>query len=404
MKVTLQFTLLALLLNLIPSHALILKTIKDDVVIQAANDNEYYVSARSGLNYRDRPKGEVLGKFALNTKVKVIENTKIFEQIVDGKNTVDGEWVGVEKDMDTVYVFSAYLSPTQTESDLKVYFTSPYYNYENDIRQGFINISDSYYNILAAQSTNILYESDLGKDTIHLDKKQRSRLLRKLDISEDDTAFIYNFPLDSVIAYKIKNLPVIAAVNIYASGDEDSESQYEFGFNLGKSYSHKGDNFTVIGNENPFQTGKVRTMIWQPIKVEKFPIKFDINILQENIREWFDNVIIGENYMFKYDNFRYYIQNLEVKGNTMARYLVVIDAKTNKTIFKDVFVDSESTYLVPLHTNSGTPAWGTQWAGKVFKNQSSILYGFLGATFGCEEIHFLSATEPPIFILCDNRH
>lgn len=404
MKATLQCTLLALLYNLNPSNALILKTIKDDVVIQTAKDNEYYVSARSGLNYRDKPKGEVLGKFALNTKVKVIKNTKIFEQKIDGKNTVDGEWVGVEKDMDTVYVFSAYLSATLTAPDLKVYYTSPYYNYENDIRQGFINISDSYYNILEAHSKKILYKSDLRKDTIQLDEKQRSRLLQKLDISEDDTAFIYNFPLDSIIAYKIKNLPVIAAVNIYASGDEDSESQYEFGFNLGKSYRHEGDNFTVIGNENPFQTGHVRAMIWQPIKVEKFPIKFDINILQENIREWFDNVIIGENYMFKYDNFGYYIQNLEVKGNTMARYLVIIDSKTNKTIFKDFFVDSESTYLVPLNTKSDTPAWGTQWTGKVFKNQSSILYGFLGATFGCEEIHFLSETEPPVFILCDNRH
>ena len=145
-------------------------------------------------------------------------------------------------------------------------------------------------------------------------------------------------------------------------------------------------------------------MVWKPINTEKLPVKFDIQILDEDIRGWFDNVLPDKAFKFTYKNFEYYIQNLEVKGNTMARYLVVIDSKTNKTIFNDVFVDSESTYLVPLNTNSDTPKWGTQWTGKVFKNQSSILYGFSGATFGCEGIYFLSETEPPVFILCDNRH
>ena len=210
MKVTLQLTLLAFLLSSISSNAFTYKASIENIVLRHVNDNEYYVSARSGLNFRNKPKGEVLGKFALNTKLRVIENTNIFEKIIDGKNTVEGEWVGVEKDKDTVYVFSAYLSTTLSGSDLKVYYTNPYYNYENDVRQGFINISDSYYDILESNSNEILYKRDLRKDTIQLDEKQRSRLLRKLDISEDDTAFIYNFPLDSIIAYKIKNLPVIA--------------------------------------------------------------------------------------------------------------------------------------------------------------------------------------------------
>lgn len=32
-----------------------------------------FVIARSGLNYRDLPKGKVLGKFPLNTHLKIIE-------------------------------------------------------------------------------------------------------------------------------------------------------------------------------------------------------------------------------------------------------------------------------------------------------------------------------------------
>src|SRR5690606_28178861 len=83
-----------------------------------------FVSANSGLNYRDIPNGRILDKFPLNTQLKVIDSTKIFEQIEDNGKIVKGEWLGVEKDNDTVYVISSFLSDFYNYSDIKIFYAS----------------------------------------------------------------------------------------------------------------------------------------------------------------------------------------------------------------------------------------------------------------------------------------
>ena len=73
-----------------------------------ASQNHYslYVSAKSGLNYRDKPKGKVLGKFPINKLLKVVEDTKILDKVIDEGKTLKGKWLGIEKEKDTVYVLS----------------------------------------------------------------------------------------------------------------------------------------------------------------------------------------------------------------------------------------------------------------------------------------------------------
>ena len=67
-----------------------------------------FVKAQSGLNYRKSPNGEILGKFSLNTEVYIVEYTGLVEEIKDENKSVEGEWVGVKKDNDTVYLAHCY--------------------------------------------------------------------------------------------------------------------------------------------------------------------------------------------------------------------------------------------------------------------------------------------------------
>ncbi|MBJ2175857.1 hypothetical protein JBL43_16505 [Aureibaculum sp. A20] len=404
-QLTIIFIALSLYANAMTSNVIMYQQ-TDTTVINV--NTEYYVSAKSGLNYRDTPNGAILGKFLLNKQLKVVHKSNVFDQITDGNKTIQGEWLGVAKELDTVYVFSTFLSSHLTQSELKIYYASPYFVDNNRARQSFINMSESYQDYSYDDETpTILYQKDIGKDTIPFDKKQRLKFLKKLKISELDTVFIFNLNLDSIIKYKVKNLPLIACVNIYDSGgtgDDLSEFQYEFGFNLGKTYTIEGENFVSIGKENPFQTGKIKPILWQPMEVEDFPIKFDIKIVEKDRRSWFDYALPKETYKFTSNNYDYYIQNLKDDDVDHSRYLVAINSTTGEVIFNDLFISSEGTYLVPLSIKGEKPEWGTQWTGEIFKNKPSILYGFTSASFGCPSIRFLNKTQSTIWILCDNRH
>ncbi|MEO1412694.1 MAG: hypothetical protein AAFW73_22580 [Bacteroidota bacterium] len=105
-----------------------------------------YVVARSGLNYRAAPRGEVLGKYPLNTSLKIITDSKITEQVVDAGKTLSGTWLGVEKGADTVYVFGGYLAPNPLRSALRLYYAEPYYEAaDGSTRTGFLNLSETYF-------------------------------------------------------------------------------------------------------------------------------------------------------------------------------------------------------------------------------------------------------------------
>ena len=366
-----------------------------------------YVISRSGLNYRDLPNGNILGKFPLNLQLKIIEYTKIADQIKDGEKTIKGEWVGVEKNSDTVYVFNGFLSYSYVQSDIKLYYASSSYK-ENDgkTRTAFLNLSETYfYNKNGNRNkTSILTESDLTKDTIRLNQNQKKKLITELKISESDKVFIYLMKNDSILSFNIKDLPAIACLNIYDSGNYGNlEDAYEFGFDLGEKIKDS-DNFVYIGKANPFQTGKLESIAWKKIKNQEFPKKFSSNIIDDRRRWWFNGIETGQSYKFSTNNLDYYIQNLNKDEKLEHRYMIVIDSKTKKIIYENVQIDSESTYLIPLKTENSKELYYSQWTGELFKNKPVVMFGFLGFNFGCPSITVLDETEPTIPILCDNRH
>ena len=69
-----------------------------------------YVTAKSGLNYRIKPKGKILGKFEYGEKLEVIEHTNVWESIEDNENLIEGEWLGINFNNKTIYTFGGYLS------------------------------------------------------------------------------------------------------------------------------------------------------------------------------------------------------------------------------------------------------------------------------------------------------
>lgn len=98
---------------------------EDDVRIDANGktsliENEInFVSAENGLNFRDKPKGKILGKFEYNQELEIVKKTGILEQIDDNGKTKKGEWTGVLMNKDTVYVFSGFLTITKDVSNIK---------------------------------------------------------------------------------------------------------------------------------------------------------------------------------------------------------------------------------------------------------------------------------------------
>jgi len=347
-----------------------------------------------------------LGKFPFRTKLLVTDYPGVPDTIIDEDNIIEGEWVGIRQKKDTVYVFSAFLSREPIAEELKIYIFNPYDKNQNgDVRTGFVNVSETYFENKNTQHSIISRYST--KDTIRIHREGKESLFRTMKLAATDTLFIYDLEQDKIHKYLVKNLPLIACVNGYVGdlSDEDwTEYEYEFGFDLGK-INISTTNFAYIGLINPFQTNMITSMLWEEIGIEDFPIKFDDSIVDKDIRFWFDGSTVVNAYHFKTISYAYYVQHLAVNGIINFRHVVVLDSKTNQSIFNKVFLDSESSFLIPLNIkNTASEYIEKQWTGAIFKNKPPILYGFSGQSFGCVGISFINENEAPIQLLCDNRH
>lgn len=71
-----------------------------------------YVIAKSGLNYRNKPKGKIIGKFKFGEQVEIKERTAIYQNIVDEGREIKGQWLGVvaKNRPDIKYVFDGFLA------------------------------------------------------------------------------------------------------------------------------------------------------------------------------------------------------------------------------------------------------------------------------------------------------
>lgn len=357
-----------------------------------------YSTAKMGLTYRDQPNGKILGKFPLNTALKIVENPKTTDA-APSTNIGDTEkWTGVLNKSETVYVRRDSLSDEYVQSDLNLYVTFPYYKEANGtVRTSFLDMSDTffehYYDEIDPNKRILLTENNLKKDTVRLNHEQRNILMDSLKISESDKVFIYEVEKDRVLTYNIKDLPAIACINIYSFSTQEQlnrEENYEFGFDLGKKITD-WNNFTYVGKENPFLTGKVQPIIWNKIENNEFPTN----------EKYKENDESKSSYKFSNFEFDYFIQK-----KSSSYHLIIIDKSSKTEIHNKYYSENEGTYLVPLNiegieNNAKEPL---QWTGKLFKDKDPIIFGLLSHSFGCPALTVLSKTELDIIIQCDNRH
>lgn len=90
-----------------------------------------YVNAETGLLFRNKPKGKVLGKFYYGEKVEIIENTGLSEEIKDGNKNIYGEWLGIKKGEEKVYSFGSFLVNEKQFKINNSKFYKPLYGHKN---------------------------------------------------------------------------------------------------------------------------------------------------------------------------------------------------------------------------------------------------------------------------------
>lgn len=381
---------------------------KDTIVVEELlpmPTEYYYVNTKSGINYHETPNGKVLGSFPLNKQIGVFKHTGVFEDVINDKDTLKTEWLGVENGLDTVYVLHSFLSESFSLSRLGIYITLPYDPTSTQYQRAFLNLSERYPWSME-DSLPLIPKEKLGQKEIKLTKEDYTEFLKRARLSTTDTVFIFNLETDSVYKFLVGDCSLICQLDAYSEeGNEYTVAyQYELGLNLGQKYVNKGLNFTYVGKNNIFQTGHAKPIIWKKIPTNQFPNQFKSKFTARE-KNRTRGLIPIQSYQFTNDTLDYSIQDLGNKsGGLGARYLVITEKNTGKLLFSQFFTETEGTYLNPLFIEGEKRPYQHQWTGAIFKNKPTMIYGFLGNSFGCPSIKFVGNTEPPIYIGCDNRH
>lgn len=120
---------------------------------------EMFVDAKSGLNYRDSPKGNKIGKFPHKTKVKIVKHSDVYQWIEDEGVIFEGEWVGIQKDNRIVYVWGGFLSKNKPIDNYKVF------KYKTDLCDCFGKYDPKKYTQQQLKNVLDYFVNDLGKSS-----------------------------------------------------------------------------------------------------------------------------------------------------------------------------------------------------------------------------------------------
>lgn len=280
--------------------------------------------------------------------------------------------------------------------ELKIYSVTSFDKTENQ-PTGFISLTDSY-----PWSENndslVVSEEYLGNEEIKnfhiLNKKYRDRFLNRIKVKETDKVFIYNYHLDSIYTFQVKDLPLLAQITIYGADPPIKQEDYLIGFDLQnilpmKNVKGYSDALVYVGDENPFDKGKMKPIIWKKIDANLFPKEAESKRISTSK--------INKLYIFQMNNMDYYLAN--------NNHLVILESKTKKMILDEIFTEGESASLAPLSfADNKNENSREQWTGVLFKNKPPVFLGFLYESFGCTGIDFIENPRSRIYISCDCRH
>lgn len=245
----------------------------------------------------------------------------------------------------------------------------------------------------------------------------RKKFLSHTGISETDFVFIYDYENNRLTTLAVKDLNVIARLNLYSDLSEAPFPHYYYmiGFEVDSKVLDDifGATFVYVGAKNPFALEQLTPLVWKKVNLQDLPettpeqdqkfyasYPWNVNFSSEG----------GNTHLSEANGLQYFLQDY-VRGESVdidARRLLVFDPQTKEIIIDKIFYESESTSLAPLKGGEGnynnTFEESFQWAGKLFKDKPPVTFGFLWVSFGCPAISVIDSSSEDIEIYCDNRH
>lgn len=169
----------------------------------------------------------------------------------------------------------SFSSPVEQSEELIIY------NFYNDDEKGTIILTDSYAYNEHPDSSVIAKEYLSNKPTIDqnnyhkLDPKHRKRFLKSSNIKETDIIYIYDLIQNSVFAFNVKDIDLIAYISPYGGSVPLNQWDFMICFELQKTetdlLSKGSDFFVYVGKRNPFKEGEAKSIKWKEIEETLFP-------------------------------------------------------------------------------------------------------------------------------------
>ena len=282
---------------------------------------------------------------------------------------------------------------------------------------GFVTLTDMFPFSQNADSFVIadknLGDIEIKDDNVHeLVEPYRSRFLKRKNIQETDSIFVYSLQLNKCYSFRVMDISLMAHLSPYGPDMPITTDQYMIGFEFGSDglpYEELGyyyyNTIVAIEKSNPFNVGSIEEITWEKTENSNFP-EFELSEIHRRWKtEWVENATRSDVFSFVSGYSVYYIQNMTRDGGMIGRHLAVVNSKNGKIVFSTFYFDSEGTYLLALNGVESMRMEGTsQWTGKLFADKPPIIFGFYGNSFGCPAINFVDQLLEPIYIQCDNRH
>lgn len=311
----------------------------------------------------------------------------------------------VDETVNTVKVDNVVVAD-DLHKDLQIYILN---SFENDKKErvAFISFSDNYAlsehpDSLAIPSVENMKEEDAQR--LLLKGKYRKRFLSQMEISESDSIFVYDYATNVLKAVSVKNLALVAHLNIYGADWPYSPEAYMIGFEINPKVLKKSDQYfshylAYVGKRSPFVLGGMKAITWKKTAAKNFPS----SPINKEDKAQIGKSNKGKTYVHKTEEVHYFVQEYLQENGIDAERLIVIKPKTKEILCDKFFYEDEGASLVPLISDKSI-LYDKQWKGKLFANKAPVIFGFKYSSFGCPSITVLDPKEKDIYINCDNRH
>ncbi|WP_336702825.1 hypothetical protein [Chryseobacterium indologenes] len=266
----------------------------------------------------------------------------------------------------------------------------------------FISVSDIYKGEQPIPAEIVKNHKQMSFEELQhfeLDAPSRKKLLNGIQLTENDSLYIYEYGSNQLQRMPVSKLKAVAYLSPYSDDQDLDPDSYMMGFQVAThqkttEYDRYNNAVAYFGNKNPFVDNKMKAVKWQKGSADVSKKYFSHSKLA-----------LGKTYQSQYENLTYYLQDYLEEGNIVERKLAVINDRKEKIAEKTFsLAGSDGGEFMPLYGIDADEANVSQWTGHLFKGKPPVIFGFMAQSFGCTSISFLDQKEKDFPINCDNRH